>query len=183
MDTGRWRWIQRSGEGAPPDGFLIDGHESSRLCVAPQVLAHRLTGFSSMDTAVTIPVALLVEGAPPDGFLIDGHDNTAAHPSPNQPAHRLTGFSSMDTELAEELAGRIADGAPPDGFLIDGHSRRTIAALPLRQGAPPDGFLIDGHQAWGTEGHRLLGAPPDGFLIDGHGLLCVISPSGSRRTA
>ena len=40
-----------SSSGAPPDGFLIDGHCCSMLAVAEMLtMAHRLTGFSSMDT-------------------------------------------------------------------------------------------------------------------------------------
>jgi len=40
----------RQVRGAPPDGFLIDGHWPISLHLLRQLLAHRLTGFSSMDT-------------------------------------------------------------------------------------------------------------------------------------
>ena len=64
---------RRSRRGAPPDGFLIDGHISRR------------------DASATSA------GAPPDGFLIDGHNNDMAQIAASRVAHRLTGFSSMDT--------------------------------------------------------------------------------------
>jgi hypothetical protein len=58
-ESGRWSRAQPQLSGfqllrgvtdAPPDGFLIDGHEDEQ----PEPLAgqktHRVTGFSSMDT-------------------------------------------------------------------------------------------------------------------------------------
>ena len=60
--------------------------------------AHRLTGFSSMDTSNGLQALKLYGGAPPDGFLIDGHGLTAIATAP------------------------LDAGAPPDGFLIDGHT-------------------------------------------------------------
>ncbi len=67
-------------------------------------LAHRLTGFSSMDT----------------------HRCTGA--GLERRAHRLTGFSSMDTYIAD--TNRVwLPGAPPDGFLIDGHNVHRMNLL------------------------------------------------------
>ena len=84
--------------GAPPDGFLIDGHVvESRLRVSCTV------------------------GAPPDGFLIDGHPTGISNRNVIWLAHRLTGFSSMDTRKKQPGRAARRAGAPPDGFLIDGH--------------------------------------------------------------
>ena len=60
--------------------------------------AHRLTGFSSMDTHYArLEAHLQMLGAPPDGFLIDGHKIQLGTLRRSASAHRLTGFSSMDT--------------------------------------------------------------------------------------
>ena len=59
-------------QGAPPDGFLIDGHWISCFDRRRNALAHRLTGFSSMDTRLAFGAGKIDQGAPPDGFLIDG---------------------------------------------------------------------------------------------------------------
>ncbi len=86
--------------GAPPDGFLIDGHA--------------IAGFICTAAAGAPPDGFLIdghrwalwrlesrtEGAPPDGFLIDGHVGQPSFPTICQQAHRLTGFSSMDTQIA-----------------------------------------------------------------------------------
>ena len=75
--------------------------------------AHRLTGFSSMDTTHNPIKQWFVLGAPPDGFLIDGHNVTDGVIYFHGEAHRLTGFSSMDTynrmlsEAPELLAHRL----------------------------------------------------------------------------
>ena len=61
------------------------------------MMAHRLTGFSSMDTVRLHLDHERLLGAPPDGFLIDGHDSY------------------------RRMGGSVWLGAPPDGFLIDGH--------------------------------------------------------------
>ena len=97
--------------------------------------AHRLTGFSSMDTSsIAERSDVAAFGAPPDGFLIDGHQAIVNRDRHVAWAHRLTGFSSMDTAWPRH-SRHWHSGAPPDGFLIDGHGREhsvDARAIPRR---------------------------------------------------
>ena len=105
-------------QGARPR-VLIDGHNGTASVTLSANTAHRLTGFSSMDTKLSRQHW--------NGFL--------------------RGVSSMDTRAAARR-GKFNAGAPPDGFLIDGHQdvhrRCTIAR---RWGTTADGFLIDGRRS------------------------------------
>src|SRR5579883_2972554 len=60
--------------GAPPDGFLSDGHSKQSVPEDAALKAHRLTDSSAMDTQTFASNNTAGNcGAPPDGFLSDGH--------------------------------------------------------------------------------------------------------------
>ena len=93
--------------GAPPDGFLIDGHNEIDPAAAPAGGAHRLTGFSSMDTKEHPLIEPVDMAHRLTGFSsMDTYAKLLwAWTCP--PAHRLTGFSSMDTRPPPPWPHRI----------------------------------------------------------------------------
>ena len=121
MDTRRRGLPSLAAAGAPPDGFLIDGHlqrfERRRIFHGAPPDGFLIDGHLNRYTRA----GPRSRGAPPDGFLIDGHLAAAVLLLVSAVAHRLTGFSSMDTQALQQVLKKLK-GAPPDGFLIDGHT-------------------------------------------------------------